>query len=222
MSAVADHTEFRDVSSVRGGDGSQRRSGAAARSRPRPRRTHPARAIRTLRSGDTAMTENRPKRHPARRACISKISSSAKPCRTGYPHRDADGQHAVLQHDAQPAAAAYRCAFLRHRDRMGKAADELALHTRADDRHLGQRHHRRHHHRQSRHDRRDVSPSALRGRHHARRHRNRGEARIEIAPRCGHRRLPSPRLQAGRHAGGANAAGRPSCASVPFSTRSSN
>ena len=37
-------------------------------------------------------------------------------------------------------------------DRMGPAADELAVHAWADDRHLGQRPHGRHHHRQSRHD----------------------------------------------------------------------
>jgi acyl dehydratase len=50
-------------------------------------------------------------------------------------------------------------------DRVGPALDELALHPRADDRHLGERHHRRHHHRQSRHDGRAVPGPAVRGRH---------------------------------------------------------
>ena len=44
--------------------------------------------------------------------------------------------------------------------------------------------------------------AAVRGRHRQRDDRDRREARIEIAPRCGHRRLHPPRLQAGRHAGG--------------------
>ena len=68
-----------------------------------------------------------------------------------FPDRHADGQHAVLQHDAQSAAAAYRPALLRDRNRMGPAADELAVHARSDDRHVGQRPLDRHHHRQSRH-----------------------------------------------------------------------
>ena len=73
------------------------------------------------------------------------------------PHRHPNGQHAVLEHDAEPAAAAYRRPFLRDRDRMGPAADEFPVHARADDRHFRQRHHGRHDHRQSRHDRRRVS-----------------------------------------------------------------
>src|SRR5512139_609553 len=44
-----------------------------------------------------------------------------------HPHRDADGQHVVLQHDAQSAAAAHRPPLLRDRDGMGPAADELAV-----------------------------------------------------------------------------------------------
>ena len=84
---------------------------------------------------------------------------------------------------------------------MGQAADELALHARPDDRHLGQRHDGRHHHRQSRHDRREVSRSALRGRHRERRRPRCRQARIEVAARCRHRRLRAPRLQAGRNAG---------------------
>ena len=98
-----------------------------------------------------------------------------------HAHRDADGQHAVLQHDAQSAAAAYRPAFLRAGDRMGPAADELAVHARPDDRHVGQRPHRRHHDRQSRHVRGEISASAVRRRHRARHDRNHRQARIEIA-----------------------------------------
>ncbi len=55
-----------------------------------------------------------------------------------HPHRHADGQHVVLQHDAQPAAAAHRPPLLRAGDRVGPAADELAVHARPDDRHHGQ------------------------------------------------------------------------------------
>src|ERR1700737_2538404 len=65
-----------------------------------------------------------------------------------HPHGDRNGQHAVLEHDAQPAAAAHRPAFLPG-DRVETAADELALHARADDRDFRQRHHRRHDDRQS-------------------------------------------------------------------------
>ena len=42
-------------------------------------------------------------------------------------------------------------------NRMGPAADELAVHARADDRHFGQRPHGRHHDRQSRHGRGEIS-----------------------------------------------------------------
>ena len=83
-----------------------------------------------------------------------------------HAHRHPDGQHAVLQHDAQSAAAAYRPRVLREGDRMGPAADELAVHAGPDDRHPGVRHDGRHHHRQSRHDRREISQSAVRERHH--------------------------------------------------------
>ena len=37
-----------------------------------------------------------------------------------HPHRDADGQHAVLQHDAQPAAAAYRPDFCEKETEWGQ------------------------------------------------------------------------------------------------------
>jgi acyl dehydratase len=37
-----------------------------------------------------------------------------------------------------PQPAAHRRAFLRDRDRMGPAADELAVHARPHDRHFGQ------------------------------------------------------------------------------------
>src|SRR5262249_31319283 len=62
-----------------------------------------------------------------------------------HPHGHADGQHAVLEHDAEPAAAPHRPALLRAGDRVGQAADELAVHTGADDRHFGQRSDRRDH-----------------------------------------------------------------------------
>ena len=100
------------------------------------------------------------------------------------PHRDADGQHAVLQHDAQSAAAAHRPAFLRAGDRMGPAADELAVHARPDDRHPGLRHDGRHHHRQSRHDRREIPAPAVRGRHRALHHRGPRQARIRTRGRA--------------------------------------
>ena len=51
-----------------------------------------------------------------------------------HAHGHADGQHVVFQHDAQSATAAYRPSFLRAGDRVGPAADELAVHARADDR----------------------------------------------------------------------------------------
>ena len=118
-----------------------------------------------------------------------------------YPHRDADGQHAVLQHDAQSAAAPHRPAFLRAGDRMGPAADELAVHARPDDRHLGHRHHRRHHHRQSRHDRGEIPPSAVRGRHRPCTTEVIGKRESKSRPGAGIVELLSPRLQPGRQAG---------------------
>ena len=86
-------------------------------------------------------------------------------------------------------------------DRVGPAADEFAVHARPDDRHPGVRHDGRHHHRQSRHDRRELSQSAVRGRHRPLHDRGRGQARVEVAPRRRHRRIPSPGVQAGRQAG---------------------
>src|SRR5436309_12248491 len=117
-----------------------------------------------------------------------------------HPHGDADGQHAVLQHDAQPAAAPHRPAFLRAGDRMGQAADELAVHARADDRHLRQRPHGRDHDRQPGNDRGQVSASAVRGRHRALYHRGAGQTGIEFASGSRHRRVLSSRLQSGRQA----------------------
>ncbi len=74
---------------------------------------------------------------PARRALFRGFRSRPDLRASLLPHGHADGQHAVLQHDAEPAAAAYRSAFLRNRDRMGPAADEFAVHARPDDRHVG-------------------------------------------------------------------------------------
>ena len=51
---------------------------------------------------------------------ISRASRSARSPSTATAHGDADGQHAVLQHDAQPAAAAHRPALLRAGDRWGQ------------------------------------------------------------------------------------------------------
>ena len=65
----------------------------------------------------------------------------------------------------------------------------------------GQRHDGRHHHRQSRHDRREIPASAVRGRHRPLHHRGPGQARVEVAARRRHRRIPPPRLQPGRQAG---------------------
>ena len=48
VSAVADHTEFRNVTRGRRLDGPRRRPRHAARPRPQPRRAHPARAVRHL------------------------------------------------------------------------------------------------------------------------------------------------------------------------------
>ena len=48
VSAVADHTEFRNVDRGRRLDGPRRRPRHAARPRPQPRRAHPARAVRHL------------------------------------------------------------------------------------------------------------------------------------------------------------------------------
>ena len=138
---------------------------------------------------------------PARRHLFRRFRGRAPLRAPAAPHRDADGQHAVLQHDAQSAAAAHRPAFLRAGDRMGPAADELAVHARPDDRHPGHRHDGRHHHRQSRHDRGEIPASAVRGRHRALHHRGHRQARIELAAGRRHRRIPPPRLQSGRQAG---------------------
>src|SRR6185312_8470948 len=119
-----------------------------------------------------------------------------------HAHRHADGQHVVLQHDAQPAAAAHRPAFLRDRDRVGPAADELVVHAGADDRHSGVGHDRGYDHCQSRHDRCALPQSAVRGRHDSLPDHGGVEARIEVAAERGHRHLPSSGVQAGWKAGG--------------------
>ena len=49
--------------------------------------------------------------------------------------------------------------------------------------------------------RREIPASAVRRRHRARHHRDHRQARIEVAARRRHRRIPSPRLQPGRQAG---------------------
>src|SRR6266436_3357567 len=116
------------------------------------------------------------------------------------PDRDADGQHAVFQHDAQSATAAHRPPFLRAGNRVGPAADELAVHPGADDRHVGVGHHHRHDHCKSRHERGALSPSGVRGRHAARHHRGRRQACLEVAHRRRHRRTDPPLLQPRRQA----------------------
>ena len=86
-------------------------------------------------------------------------------------------------------------------DRVGPAADELAVHARPDDRHVGVS---------------DMTvgttianlgmtdvkfpPSAVRGRHRALHHRGDRQARIEVAAGRRHRRIPPPRLQPGQQA----------------------
>ena len=128
----------------------------------------------------------------------------------GHP----DGQHAVLEHDAEPAAPSHRRAFLRHRDGMGQPADELPLHPRAHDRHLRQRHDGRHDHRQSRHDGREVPRSAFRGRH-AERDRQRSPAsgnRSRGPTRASSTSSTAPTSRTARSS--RNAGGRPSCASA--------
>ncbi len=59
----------------------------------------------------------------------------------------------------------------------------------------------RHDHRQPRHDRREISPPAVRGRHRALLDRGDRQARIEVAAGRRHRRVSSPRLQSGQQAG---------------------
>ena len=79
---------------------------------------------------------------------------------------------------------------------------------------------RRHDHRQSRHDRRHVPRAAVRGRHGPRRDGSPVGARLEVAARRRARRVPPPRLQAGRRRWSPNAAAPPSCAGAgPRSSR---
>ena len=70
-------------------------------------------------------------------------------------------------------------------NRVGPAVDEFAVHARADDRHPGFRHDGGHDHRKSRHERREISQSAVRGRYRALRDAGRVEARVEIAKGAG-------------------------------------
>ena len=97
---------------------------------------------------------------------------------------------------------------------MGQAAHELPVHPRPDDRHLGQRHDGRHHHRQSRHDGREVSRPAVRGRHGQRDDGDRRQARIASrAPmRASSTSSTAPTSRTARS--WPNAAARPSCASA--------
>ena len=148
---------------------------------------------------------------PARRHLFRRLRGRPPLRASAAPHRDADGQHAVLQHDAQSAAAAHRPALLRAGDRMGPAADEFAVHARPDDRHPGLRHDGRHHHRQSRHDRREIPAPAVRGRHRACHHRGPRQARIEVAAGRRHRRIPSTAPTIRTTSWSPNATARSSC-----------
>src|ERR1700693_5822040 len=65
----------------------------------------------------------------ARRALLRGLRPRRGVRASAHPHGDPDGQHAVLQHDAQSAAAPYRPAFLRARDRMGSAPDEFSVYS---------------------------------------------------------------------------------------------
>ena len=119
-----------------------------------------------------------------------------------HAHRHADGQHAVLQHDAEPAAAAHRPPFLREGDGMGQPLMNslftlgLMIGMSVSDTD------RRHHDRQSRHDRREISrircsratPCT------ATTEVMSASAKSKSRPGAGHRRIPSPRLQPGRQA----------------------
>ena len=118
------------------------------------------------------------------------------------PHRHADGQHAVLQHDAEPAAAAHRPPFLRAETEWGQPlmnslftlglmigimVNDLTVGTTIAN--LGMTEVKFPH-------------PAVRGRHRSLHDRGHRQARIEVAARCRHRRVPSPRLQSGRQARG--------------------
>ncbi len=74
----------------------------------------------------------------ARRPLLRRFRGRPPLRASAHPNGDADGQHVVLQHDPQSAAAAHRPALLRAGDRMGPAADELPVHARPHDRHHGQ------------------------------------------------------------------------------------
>src|SRR5271165_1327490 len=115
-------------------------------------------------------------------------------------HGDADGQHVVLEHDAQSATAAYRSPFLRAGDRVGPTPDELAVHARADDRHHGHPPFGRHHHRQSRHDRGQIPAPAVRGRYRPLHERGHQQTRVDLASRRRNRGIPPSRLQSEQQA----------------------
>ena len=111
-----------------------------------------------------------------------------------------------------PAAPAHRSAFF-GRNRMGPAADELAVHARPDDRHLGQRPDARHHHRQSRHDRRQISRRRC-----SRATRSMSRPKLSASARAARAPMPAssssttaPTSRTARWS--RNAAARPSCAS---------
>jgi MaoC like domain len=91
---------------------------------------------------------------------------------------------------------------LRDRNGVGPTAHELAVYARIDDRHVGLRSQRWNHDCQSRNDGGQVPCSAVRRRYRARYDGNPREARVEVASRRRHRRIPSPRLQSARHACG--------------------
>ena len=81
---------------------------------------------------------------------------------TLHAHRDADGQHAVLQHDAQSAAAAHRPrTSARPETEWGQPLMNslFTLGLMIGIQVVG--HDGRHHHRQSRHDRCEISQSAV-------------------------------------------------------------
>src|SRR5436190_3136191 len=155
---------------------------------------------RSCRGGNDATGNARRRPPSARRTLLRGFPAGPRLRASTDTDRHPDGQHVVLQHDAQSAAAPYRPAFLRAGNRMGQAADELAVHAGADDRHLGQRSDGRHHDRQSGDDGSQVSASVVRRRYRPLHDRGAGKARIELASGRRDRRILSPRLQSGRQA----------------------
>ena len=110
-----------------------------------------------------------------------------------------------------PAAAPHRRAFLRAGDGMGRAADKLAVHARADDRHRRERHH----------EGPTIGnlgmsevrfPAPLFEGDTVIAERGRGQAGIEVAAERRYRRIPSPGVPAGGRCSSPNVAARRSCA----------